>query len=288
MNPGQPSRTAVRVALRRAAHQILDKPVVFDDPLALQMIGPEVAGALRADPARFESQLGSSTLRAFLAVRSRVAEDALAEAIAQGTHQYVVLGAGMDTYAYRHAVPQLRVFEVDDPATQAWKRTRLKDVGLAEPASLTFVPMDFERQSLGEELRRAGLNAERPAFFSWLGVTPYLRKAAVWTTLQAVAELTRAGGGITFDYAIPVESLNFLQRAKFAVLARRVAAAGEPFQTFIDSDELKGKLAEFGFATVRDRGPESLNARYCADRADDLSVGAMGHVVTAWSRNPST
>ncbi len=155
MNPGQPSRTAVRVALRRAAHQILDTPVVFQDPLALQMIGREVAGALQADPARFESQLGASALRAFLAVRSRIAEDALAGAFERGVRQYVVLGAGMDTYAYRQTAPQLRVFEVDEPATQAWKRTRLNDVGLAEPSSLTFVPMDFEHQSLDEELRRA-------------------------------------------------------------------------------------------------------------------------------------
>ncbi len=282
MNPGQPSRTAVRVALRRAAHQILDKPIVFADPLALQMIGPEVAGALQADPARFEGQLGSSTLRAFLAVRSRVAEDALAEAIDRGARQYVVLGAGMDTYAYRHAVPQLRVFEVDEPATQQWKRTRLKDVGLAEPLSLTFVPMDFEHQSLEEELLRAGLDPAQPSFISWLGVTPYLRKAAVWTTLQAAARLTRAGGGITFDYAIPVESLNLIERARFAILAGRVAAAGEPFLTFIDPDALKRKLTEFGFVTVQDLGPESLNDTYFANRTDDLSVGAIGHVVTAW------
>lgn len=281
MNPGQPSRTAVRVALRRAAHQILDKPVVFADPLALQIIGREVAGALQADPARFEGQLGAPTLRAFLAVRSRIAEDALADAVGRGVRQYVVLGAGMDTYAYRHAVAGLRVFEVDEPATQGWKRMRLEDVGLAEPASLTFVPMDFERQSLGEALHHAGFDPARGAFFSWLGVTPYLREAAVWTTLQAVAELAGAAGGITFDYAIPVESLNLLQRAKFAVLARRVAAAGEPFVSFFDPDVLKRKLMEFGFGSVRDLGPDALNTGYFANRADGLSVGDMGHVVTA-------
>lgn len=283
MNPGQPSRTAVRVALRRAAHQILDQPVVFDDPLALQMIGKEVAAAMQADPSRFETQLGSSTLRAFLAVRSRIAEDALAKAIERGVRQYVVLGAGMDTYAYRHAHMDLRVFEVDQPATQAWKRMRLAEVGLAEPTSLTFVPVDFEQQSLADELTRAGLVPDAPTFFSWLGVTPYLTKAAVIATLSTVAQLTRSGGGITFDYAVPVESLNVLQRAKFAVLASRVAAAGEPFQSFFDPAALDRQLRALGFVAVKDRGPEALNARYFSDRADGLSVGDMGHIVTAWS-----
>lgn len=284
MNAAQPSRTAVRVALRRAAHQILDRPLVFEDPIALQMIGREVAAAMQKDPSRFESQLGSSTLRAFLVVRSRIAEDALAKAIGQGVRQYVVLGAGMDTYAYRQQVPGLRVFEVDQPATQEWKRMRLKEVELAEPESLTFVPVDFERQSLVEELERAGVDRAQPTFFSWLGVTPYLTEAAVWTTLEAVAMFAKNGGGVTFDYAVPVASLNFLQRARFAVLAARVAKAGEPFQTFFDPDRLKAKLLALGFTTVRDRDAEALNDKYFANRADGLSVGDMGHVLTAWSK----
>ncbi len=284
MNTGQPSRTAVRVALRRAAHQILDRPLVFEDPLALRMIGREVAAALEQNPARFESQLGSATLRAFLAVRSRIAEDALAKAIANGVRQYVVLGAGMDTYAYRHAVPGLRVFEVDYPSTQDWKRMRLKESGLVEPDSLTFVPVDFEHQSLGDALAGAGLATGEPAFFSWLGVTPYLTKASVWATLTIVAGLVQAGGGITFDYAVPPASLNFFQRARFAVLAQRVASAGEPFQAFFEPGALKEKLIGLGFAEVRDRGPDALNRKYFANRTDGLAVGEMGHVVTAWSK----
>ena len=287
MRPGQPSRTAVRVALRRAAHQLLDAPLVFDDPLALQMIGKEVATAMRNDPARFEVQLGAKTLRAFLAVRSRIAEDALARSVAAGMRQYVVLGAGMDTYAYRQQVPGLRVFEVDQPDTQAWKRMRLTEVGLAEPASLTFVPVDFERQSLTDELVRAGLDIAQPVFFSWLGVTPYLTNAAVFGTCEAVAAMARVGGGITFDYAVPVESLNVFQRAAFAVLAKRVEAAGEPFVSFFDTEPLRARLLTMGFAVVRDRGPDAINEKYFADRADGLSVGPMGHVMTAWTREPA-
>lgn len=284
MNPGQPSRTAVRVALRRAAHQILDSPLVFDDPVALQMVGREVGEAMRKDPSRFETQLGASTLRAFLVVRSRIAEDALAAAFANGVRQYVVLGAGMDTFAYRQTMPGLRVFEVDQPSTQEWKRLRLREVGLAEPASLTFVPVDFERQQLDASLISAGFDATQPAYFSWLGVTPYLTSPAIWTTLGVIAALGKTGGGVTFDYAVPVESLNFIQRAKFAVLARRVAAAGEPFQTFFDPGDLRRRLIETGFVDVRDRGPDALNAKYFSNRSDGLSVGDMGHVLTAWSK----
>ncbi len=280
----QPSRTAVRVALRRAAHQILDTPRVFEDPLAVQMVGRQVAWALQKTPAKFESQLGAPALRALLAVRSRIAEAALARAIDTGVRQYVVLGAGMDTYAYRQTVPGLRVFEVDQPAMQAWKRMRLKEVELVEPDSLTFVPVDVEQHSLVEALERAGLDRAQPTFCSWLGVAPYLTDAAVWTTLRAVAEITKAGGGITFDYVVPVESLNFFQRAKFAVLAARVAEAGEPLRTFLDPEALKAKLLALGFTKVRDRGPDALNEKYFADRADDLRVGEMGHVITAWSK----
>ena len=286
MKPGQPSRTAVRVALRRAAHQLLDRPIVFEDPLALQMIGKEVATAMHNDPARFEVQLGAKTLRAFLAVRSRIAEDALAKAIEAGTRQYVVLGAGMDTFAYRQQVPGLRVFEVDQPDTQGWKRMRLPEVGLVEPSSLTFVPVDFEQQSLRDELIAHGLDVTAPVFFSWLGVTPYLTHEAVWSTLEAIVSMTRAGGGVTFDYAVPVETLNFIQRAAFNVLAKRVEAAGEPFQSFFETDALKSRLRAMGFATVRDRGPESINEKYFANRDDGLSVGPLGHVMTAWTTDP--
>jgi methyltransferase (TIGR00027 family) len=154
-----PSRTAERVALRRAAHQVLDHPKVFDDPLAVAIAGVS----------EFPHEtLFARLLRAFMAVRSRYAEDQLTSAIARGVRQYVVLGAGLDTYAYR-AAPEVRVFEVDHPATQAWKRSRLEDAGIAIPDSMRFVPVDFERQNLADELAQAGFNMDQPAFFSWLG-----------------------------------------------------------------------------------------------------------------------
>src|SRR5208337_2845591 len=154
MQEGKFSRTAQRVAIRRAAHQLLDHPRVLDDPLALRIIGSEAEEVLRSDPK--ESHAFSRAFRAFMAARSRYAEDELAHAVAHGVRQYVVLGAGLDTFAYRNPYPELRVFEVDHPATQAWKREQLEAAGIAVPASLTFVPIDFERQTLVDGLTRAG------------------------------------------------------------------------------------------------------------------------------------
>ncbi len=269
MHEDRPSKTAYRVALRRAAHQVLDIPQVFTDPLALAIVGAE-SEELRAD-SKSRSKL-SRVLRAFLAVRSRYAEDELARAVESGTRQYVVLGAGLDTFAYRNPHPGLRVFEVDHPATQGWKRRRLETAGISIPESLTFAPVDFESQTLADGLARAGFKPDRQAFFSWLGVVPYLTRSAAIETLRFVGSLP-AGSGIVFDYAIPPGSLNLVQRLAFNALAARVAAAGEPFQTFFEPSGLIGELRRLGFGSFEDLGGEEINARYFAGRADGLRVG---------------
>src|ERR1700684_280435 len=142
MQEGKFSRTAQRVAIRRAAHQLLDQPRVLDDPLALRIIGSEAAEALRSDPK--EDHAFSRAFRAFMAARSRYAEDELARAVARGVTQYVVLGAGLDTFAYRNPHAGLHVFEVDHPATQVWKRERVPAAGIAIPPSFTLFSIDFE------------------------------------------------------------------------------------------------------------------------------------------------
>jgi methyltransferase (TIGR00027 family) len=278
---GQPSRTAQRVAMRRAAHQLLDAPLVFPDPLALTMLGPDREAALRADPRSAERSPLGSFLRAFLVARSRVAEDTLAELVAQGVTRYVVLGAGLDTFACRNPWPALRVWEVDFPATQTWKRQRLAEVGIAAPERTTFVAIDFARERLADALAAAGLDAGAPTFFSWLGVTPYLPESAVWETLAVVAGATRAGGGIVFDYSVPPSSLGTMSRLAFAAMAARVRAAGEPWTTFFDPAELMRRMRDLGFATVEDLSGEALNDRYFAGRSDGLRVGSAGRILRA-------
>ena len=200
MEPGQVSKTALGVAIRRAAHQLQDHPPVLDDPIAVRLIG---AGY----PRHMERAMHKVTrdFRAFMAVRSRYSEDRLAVAVAQGVAQYVVLGAGLDTFAYRNPFANLRVFEVDFPATQAWKRSMLGKADIRVPESLTFVPLDFEHHTLSESLADAGFDACRTAFFSWLGVVPYLTVEAFRSTLLAIAQLP-GGTTLSFDYTLSPET----------------------------------------------------------------------------------
>src|SRR5262245_4202397 len=199
MDEGQPSRTAQSTARLRAAHQILDNPRVLDDPLALRIIGAQAEAAVRANP---QGEPRLATLRAFVVLRSRYTEDELARAVQQGVRQYVILGAGLDTFAYRNPYSGLRVFEVDHPATQSWKRGSLNQAGIDSPSSLTFAPVDFEKETLADGLGRAGFKTDEPAFFSLLGVVIYLTRGAVMETLKFVAAMP-AGSEIVFDYAVP-------------------------------------------------------------------------------------
>ena len=281
MKPGTASKTALRVALRRAAHQLLDVPLVFPDPLALAILGQDLRETLTAAPRPLDAKPWDRVLRAFLVARSRYAEDQLARAVAAGVRQYVVLGAALDTFAYRNPYPGLRVFEVDEPATQAWKRERLASAGIALPSSLVLAGVNFEAGTLAGQLRGAGLDDGAPAFFSWLGVVPYLRMPAVIETLQWIAALPRSSA-VVFDYATPPSRLTAAERAGFDALAARVAAAGEPWQTFFDPYRLEADPMAAGFSHVIDVGPDEINGQYFQGRSDGLRVsGTVGHLVHA-------
>jgi methyltransferase (TIGR00027 family) len=281
MQEGTFSRTAQRVAIRRAAHQLLDHPRVLDDPLALRIIGSEAAHDLRSNPK--EHHAFARAFRAFMAVRSRYAEDELARAVADGVAQFVVLGAGLDTFAYRNPHANLRVFEVDHPATQAWKREQLHAAKISIPESLTFVPIDFEKQTLRERLAEAGLNFNAQAFFSWLGVTPYLTREASMATLSLIAGMPR-GSGVVFDFALDPALLNAGQREALDALAKRVASVGEPFQLFFDPVKLQADLRGLGFHRTEFLQGAQINERYFRNRTDDLCVrGGVGHLMGAWA-----
>ena len=282
MKVDSPSATALRVAMRRAAHQVLDDPKVFYDPLALRMVGAENESAQQLDPKFLEQTPLECRLRAFLAARSRYAEDELHIAVNRGVHQYVVLGAGLDTFAYRNPYPEdvLHVFEVDHPTTQTWKHTRLKAAGIPIPRTLTFSPVNFETETLAEGLRRAAFDTSKCAFFSWLGVTPYITSSAVTATLRFIASMP-VGSGIVFDYVILPSLLNPTARRALNGLASRVAQAGEPFQTFFDPSSLEKSLKAMGFGQIEDLGPEELNDRYFRERTDELRVGSLSHVMNA-------
>jgi len=275
MEEARPSRTAWRVAMRRAAHQILDIPPVFDDPLALKIVEGQT------------TPNDSASFRAFIAVRSRYSEDQLAESVERGVIQCVVLGAGLDTFAYRNPFDGLRVFEVDHPSTQAWKRHQLDRTGIAVPDSLTFVPVDFETRTLRDGLMEAGLHFDCMTFFSWLGVVPYLTDEAFESTLRLIASMP-AGSGVVFDYGATRDSLSPREQEARDLLAARVAAAGEPFKLFLDPAELLVRLEALGFNGVEDVNAQGLNARYFRDRADGLRlIGTGGHLLSARVAGPT-
>lgn len=283
MREDSPSRTAAAVAFRRAAHQLLDQPPVFHDPLAQLLLSPEARTRLEADPARRGHGVLGSRLRAFLAVRSRVAEDSLAAAVASGARQYVVLGAGFDTFACRNPYPELRIFEVDHPRTQGWKLRRLRAAGLAASAGTSYVPVDFESQSVAQELAGHGFDAGQPTVVSWLGVVPYLEEATVWATLEWAASVVGGTGCVVFDYGSKPRWWQFGRRAGLWWLGVRVAAAGEPFRTFLNPAEARRHLASIGFTRVDDLDAGELNRRYFRNRTDGLRVAGGVHVVVASS-----
>ena len=268
-----PKPSALMVAMQRAAHQLIEQPPVLDDPLALTILGAAEAQALRADLARYRQPMAQG-LRSSVVVRSRLAEDEWARAIERGVRQYVILGAGLDTSAYRHPDAPGRIFEVDLPATQRWKQARLRETGIQSPPSLRFVPVDFESVTLAEGLARAGFDAREPAFFSWLGVTMYLDEAAVFETLRFIAGCAK-GSAVLLEYVMPLAGLPPMMRVAMEQVAAQLAERGEPWKSFFEPAVLAERLAAMGFSESRTWTPAELNSRYFADRTDGLHIGPI-------------
>jgi methyltransferase (TIGR00027 family) len=272
---GTPSRTALAAAAHRAAHQILEQGRIFADPLALRIGESAETVAQKA-----MGQPSGRRMRIFIAARTRFAEDALAAAVERGVTQAVVLGAGLDTYAYRGTLrDRLRIFEVDHPATQAWKRRRLEEAAILIPSSLTFAPIDFERQTLTQGLDASGFDPAQQTFFTWLGVVPYLTGEAIWSTLGFIANLPN-GAHVVFDYSDPPASLPEEWRIGHERRAMHVAELGEAWLSHFEADALRVKLIALGFSEVEDLGPPQIAARYFPNRANTLPDRG-GHVLRA-------
>jgi methyltransferase (TIGR00027 family) len=273
---GESSVTAQRAALHRAAHQLLESGAVFADPLAVPLLGEDPQEIAREAAERPDDRL----MRLFIAARSHFAEDRLGDAVARGLRQAVVLGAGLDTFGLRnpHAANALQVFEMDHPATQAWKLTRLADLGLHVPPTLHFAAIDFERQNVMTVLAEAGFRRDEPAFFIWLGVVPYLSRTAIFETLGAIAQLPVAE--VVFDYGEPPEAYPPERRASLARRMERVAALGEPWISFFDPADLARELRKRGFDDIEDLGFREIAELYFGEMALPHAAGG-GHVLRA-------
>jgi methyltransferase (TIGR00027 family) len=278
MDAGAPSETALGAAQLRAVHQILEYPRILHDPFALPILGPGGEAELRAALGQYQVPFARS-MRASIVLRSRYADDRFREAVRRGVRQYVVLGAGLDTFAYRNQYPDalLRIYEVDHPATQAWKRARLSEMSIAAPPSLKFASVDFERQSLGNELLRAGFLKDEPAFFSWLGVSMYLTEGAVMETLRFVAGLA-PGSEVVFDFMVPASAL--ARQEGRAAAAAYVAKRGEPWITFFDPPALVERLGKAGFSDASVLEGREANRRYFSGRTDGFRTSGS-HLAAA-------
>lgn len=269
----------MHVALRRAAHQIHDaRPLVFDDPLAVSILGSEYQQELRRTPDGHRRPF-SAALRAWIVVRSRLAEDTLQDCVRRlGACQYLVLGAGLDTFACRNPYPSVRVFEVDHPSTQAWKLQKLEQAGVVPPPSARFVAVDFEQDSLRERLLAAGFDERSPTVTAWLGVAPYLTSAAFRSTLQVLAGFT-IGSMLVFDYSQPRSALPAVEQWMQDSLGARVAAAGEPFHLFFTPPDLAQELESLSLRVVEDMDAAALAQRFLSARSDALKLkGKAGRI----------
>ena len=260
------------MALRRAAHQLHDaRPLVFDDPLAVSILGPEYREELSRTPDKAKRPF-SAGLRAFMVTRARLAEDTLADAQAQyGVRQYLVLGAGLDTFAYRNPYTDVQVFEVDHPATQAWKLERLSTAKIDVPQSTTHVAVDFEKDSLTEKLDAAGFDMTIPTVTAWLGVVPYLTLEAFRDTTGLLGSFA-AGSEVIFDYSQPAEVLSPREQLMLKSLSERVALAGEPFRLFFTPESLQQELTIAGLEVAHDYNSREMTAKYLDHRKDGLEL----------------
>lgn len=275
MKADRPSRTAWAAAAHRAAHQVLEQGLILNDPLALRILGSEAASAVTEetdDPSR-------RRMRIFIAARSRFAEDALRTAVERGVRQLVVLGAGLDTLAYRTGLSgRIRMFEVDHPATQDWKQELLRNADIAIPASLTYCPIDFEQEPLLAGLTAAGFDATVPTFFIWLGVVPYLTEEAVYSTLSFIAGIPQAQ--VVFDYSNPPDQLSPEARASYERRAAQVERQNEAWITHFDSATLRTELLSLGFSDIEDLSPKAIAARYFPGRPSTAGDQG-GHICRA-------
>jgi methyltransferase (TIGR00027 family) len=276
MKPSEPSRTALMIARQRAAHQLLDHGAILDDPFAIKILREDEKDVLQFANAHPLASIG----RLFTTARSRIAEDALSRAVEKGVRQIVILGAGLDTFALRNPHgAQIRIYEVDHPATQAGKRQRLAEAQIALPPWLILVPVDFERDAVGEKLVAAGFQQNSPAFFTWLGVVPYLTQDAIDRTLDYISSIQNSE--VVFDYMEPPEAFSEELRHLEMERTEQLKEIDERSASRFEPAGIAAVLRSHGFCVIEDINFQEIASRF-GRAVQGLAPGHAGvHVVHA-------
>jgi len=274
MKPNEPSRTALTIARQRAAHQVLDHGSILYDPFAMKILREDEKDVIQFANSHPLASIG----RLITAARSRIAEDALSGAVESGIRQIVILGAGLDTFALRnpHGALEIRIYEVDHPATQAWKRERLAEAQIALPPWPTFVSVDFERDDLGEKLVAAGFLENSPAFFTWLGVVPYLTQDAIGHTLDYMSSIPDSE--VVFDYVEPLEAFSEELRQLERERNEQLKKMDEPSLSRFEPAGVAAILRSHGFCTFEDISFPEIASRF-GRVVQGLAPGHAGHHV---------
>ncbi len=283
MRSTRASRTAEAAAAIRAAHSLQDEPVVFHDPYAVELTSRSWRFIARS---RWLTDIAKRYFKLMLPVRgqvvarSRFCEDQLEKAMARGVCQYVIVGAGFDSFALRRPdlVERLTVYELDHPATQNAKRERLRKLTHRLPPHLVFVPVDFEREGLAVALARTSFDFDRPVFVSWLGTTYYLSPPAIFGLLREMAACMVAGSEIVFDFAVDAGLLDATEQRHVAAIHRAVKARGEPFLASFDPDRLLAEVGALGYALVETLCHHEQGRRYFDGRSDGLCSSAFARL----------
>ncbi len=269
------SRTALGTAYMRAAHQLLDaQPRILEDPISVALLGSTGVQRIK-DTADSYQTPALRALRSHVVLRSRFAEDRLAAAVRRGITQYIILGAGFDTFALRQPswAQALRILEIDHAGTQSTKRDQLAATGLALPKNADFAAIDFEHESLRDGLVRNHVSLEESTFFSWLGVTMYLKEDTITAVLESVAAFP-ARTEIVLTFAL-------LPGDSPSPFDHRSESVGEPWVSYFEPDALEAKLRSAGFSKVEFLSPEKAETRYFHQRPQDLPVPKRTNIVSA-------
>jgi methyltransferase (TIGR00027 family) len=277
MKANEPSRTALMVARQRAAHQLLDHGSILYDPFAMKILREDEKDVLQFANAHPLASIG----RLFTTARSRIAEDALSTAVQRGIRQIVILGAGLDTFALRnpHRAREIRIYEIDHPATQAWKRERLDEAQIAVPPWLTLVPVDFEQDDVGEKLAAAGFQQNSPAFFTWLGVVPYLAENAIGRTLGYMSSIQNSE--VVFDYMEPPEAFSEELRQLEKERTEQLKKIDERSVSRFEPADIEAILRSHGFRVIEDISFQEIASRFGHTIQGLAAAHAGVHVVHA-------